>query len=55
LHKWLAAATRLADGEFLQVAVCREEFLKLKERTEMSVISRRDGKHFKPEATEMKR
>jgi hypothetical protein len=39
----------------LQVAVNRDEFLKLQERTGISVVSRRDGKHFKPEATEMKR
>jgi hypothetical protein len=55
VHKWLAATTRLADGEFLQLSVNREEFQKLQERTGISVISRRDGKHFKPEATDMKK
>jgi hypothetical protein len=29
LHKWLAAETDLVDGEFMQVAVNREEFQKL--------------------------
>jgi hypothetical protein len=29
LHTWFAAETHHADGEFLQVAVNREEFLKL--------------------------
>jgi len=28
LHTWSAAKTRLADGELLQVAVNRKEFLK---------------------------
>jgi hypothetical protein len=36
------------------VAVNEEEFLKLQEKTGISVISGRDGKHFKPEATKMK-
>jgi len=39
----------------LQVSVNREEFKKLQERTGISGLSRRDGKHFKPEATDMKR
>jgi hypothetical protein len=30
LHTRLAAETHLADGEFLQVAINREEFLKLR-------------------------
>ena len=48
LHKWLAAETHLADGEFLEVAVNREEFLKLRRRTRVPVICNRDGQHFKP-------
>jgi hypothetical protein len=32
LHKWLAAETHLADGEFLEVAINREEILKLRRR-----------------------
>jgi hypothetical protein len=43
LHTQLAAETHLADGEFLQVAVNREEFLKLRGRTQMPVVSKRDG------------
>jgi hypothetical protein len=31
VHTRLAAETHLADGEFLQVAVNREEYLKLQE------------------------
>jgi hypothetical protein len=45
----LAAETHLADGEFLQVAVNREEFLKLRGRTQIPVIFKRDGQHFIPE------
>jgi len=43
LHIWLAAETHLADGELLQVAVNREEFLKLRGRSRMPVVSKRDG------------
>jgi hypothetical protein len=50
----MVSSSNTSIGEFLQVAVNRE-FLKLQERTGISVISRWDGKHFKPEATEMKR
>jgi len=47
LHKRLAAETHLADGEFLKVAVNREEFLKLWRRTGIPVISKRGGgQHF---------
>ena len=53
-HKWLAAETHVADGEFLEVAVNREEFLKLRGRTRIPVISRREDQHFKPGQTEMK-
>jgi hypothetical protein len=49
LHKWFAAETQLADGEFLEVAVNREEFLKLRGRTPVPVISKRESRHFKPE------
>jgi hypothetical protein len=45
----LAAETHLADGEFLQVAVNREEFLKLRGRTGIPVISKREWQYFKPE------
>jgi len=48
-HKRLAAETHLADGEFLQVAVNREEFLKLWGTTGIEVISKRGGQIFKPE------
>jgi hypothetical protein len=49
LHTRLVAETHLADGEFLQVAVNREEFLKLRGRTRIPVVSKRNGQHFKPE------
>jgi hypothetical protein len=49
VHTRLAAETHLADGEFLQVAVNKEEFLKLREKTRIPVVSKRDGQHFKPE------
>ena len=42
LHTWLAAEMHLADGELLQVAVNRKEFLKL---------PKREGQKFKPECT----
>ena len=48
-QKRLAAETHPADGEFLQVAVNREEFLKLLGRTRNLVTAKRDGLHFKPE------
>lgn len=54
LHKRLAAETHLADGEFLEVTVNREEFLKLRRRTRIPVISKRGGQHIKPGQTEMK-
>jgi hypothetical protein len=54
VHTRLAAETHLADGEFLQVAVNREEFLKLRGRTRIPVVSKRDGRHFKTEYTEIK-
>jgi hypothetical protein len=47
LHIWLAAETHPA--EVLQVAVNRKEFLKLRGRNGISVLSGRDGKDFKPE------
>jgi hypothetical protein len=47
LHTRLVAATHTADGELLQVAVNREEFLKLQERTRVPVLSKRDRQHFK--------
>jgi hypothetical protein len=46
LHTWLAAVTHPADGELLQVAVNKEEFLKLRRITRIPVISKRDGRHF---------
>jgi len=51
----LAADTHPADGEFLQAAVNKEEFLKFRERTEMPILFKRDGQHFKPEKTEIKK
>jgi hypothetical protein len=38
----------------LQVAVKREELLKLQERTQIPVITERYGQHFKHELTEIK-
>jgi len=49
LPTWLAAEIRLAVQEILQVAVNREEFLKLRIKPRLPVISKRDGEHFKPE------
>jgi hypothetical protein len=49
LNNWLAAETHPADGQLLQGAVNREEFLKLGRRTRIPVISKRAGEHFKPE------
>jgi hypothetical protein len=49
LHTRLAAETRRAVGEFLQVAVNREEVLTLREGTRIPVIFKRDGQHCKPE------
>ena len=46
VHTRLAAETHLRDGEFLQVAENREEFLKLRGRTR---IAKRDGQHCKHE------
>jgi len=39
----------------LQAAVNKEEFLKFRERTEMPILFKRDGQHFKPEKTEIKK
>ena len=55
LHTCLAAEMHLADGELLQVAVNRKEFLKLRGRTRIPVVSKTDGNHFKPEQTEIKK
>jgi hypothetical protein len=49
LHTRVAAKTRPAHGELLQVAVNREEFIKLRARTRPPVISKRDGQYLKPE------
>jgi len=49
LNNRLAAETYPADGELLQVAVKREEFLKLRGRTRIPVVAKRDGQHFRPE------
>lgn len=40
---------QVADGEVLNVGVRVEEFLKLRGRSRITVISKRDGHHFKPE------
>jgi hypothetical protein len=54
LHTSLAAETQPADEELLQlavireeVAVIREEFLKLRGRPQIPVTSKREGKQFK--------
>ena len=47
VHMWLVAETTLADEEVLQTAGNREEFLKLRGRTRIPVISKRGGQHFK--------
>jgi hypothetical protein len=54
LHTRLAAVTHRAVGEFLHVAVNREEFLTLREGTRIPVVSKRDGHHFKREYAEIK-
>ena len=51
----LAAGTHPADGEFLQVAVNREEVLKFRERTGIPMLFKRDGQHFKPERNRNKK
>lgn len=48
-HTSLAAKTQPADGELLQVAVIREEYLKLHGRPRIQVTSKREGKQFKPD------
>ena len=48
-HTRLATETHPADGEFLQVAVNREEFFKLLGRTRILVTAKIGGLHFKPE------
>jgi hypothetical protein len=40
------------DREFLQIAVNREEFLKLRGRTLLPVISKKDNQHSELECTE---
>jgi hypothetical protein len=49
LHERLAAETHPAAGEVLQVAVNREEFLKLQRTTGIPVISQRGEQNFIPE------
>ena len=49
MNNRLAAETHPADGELLQVAVNREELLKLRGRTRIPVITKRNGQHFRPE------
>jgi hypothetical protein len=49
LHMGLVSVTHLSDGEFLHIAVNREEFLALREGTRIPVVSKRDRQHFKPE------
>jgi hypothetical protein len=43
LHKRFAAVTRRAVGEFVHVAVNREEFLTLREGTRMPVVSKNNN------------
>jgi len=47
LHVRFAAETDLADGEFLEVALNRE-FLKLRGRTRIPVLSKTDGSTLNP-------
>jgi hypothetical protein len=54
LHARFAAVTHRAVGEFVHVAVNREEFLTLREGTRMAVVSKREGQHFRPEQTEIR-
>jgi hypothetical protein len=49
LPTWLVAEIHIADQEILQVAVNRKEFLKLRIKPRLPVISKSDGEHFKPE------
>jgi hypothetical protein len=43
----ISSKTYLANGEVLQVAGKRLEFLKLRGKTQILLISKRDGNHFK--------
>jgi hypothetical protein len=54
-HTRLAGDMHPADGEILQVALNREEFLKLRGRTRTPVVSSSEGQQFKPEQREMKK
>ena len=48
LRTRLAAEIHLPDGELLQVAANRKEFLKLRGRNRLPVASKGDGQHFQP-------
>jgi hypothetical protein len=48
----LTTETHSVDREFLQIAVNREEFLKLRGRTLLPVISKKDSHHSELECTE---
>jgi hypothetical protein len=50
----LAAETHLLGGEFLQAAVNRVEFVKLRGRTRIPAGSKWDGQHCKQEQTGIK-
>jgi hypothetical protein len=49
LYTLLATEKHLTGGEILQLTSEREEFLKLRERTRMTLISETEDQHFKPE------
>jgi hypothetical protein len=55
VHTRLVAETHLADGEVLQVAVNREQFLKLRRKTQMPVVPKTVGQYFNPEQKKKKR
>jgi hypothetical protein len=54
VHTRLAAEKTSTRPEFLQAAVNSEEFLKLRGRTRIPLVSKTDEQHFKPGQTEIK-
>jgi hypothetical protein len=53
-HTLLEGDMHPADGEIVHLAVNREEFVKLRGRTRIPVVSSNDGQQFKPEQTNEK-
>jgi hypothetical protein len=49
LHTRLVAARHRAVGEFLHLAVNRQEFHTLREGTRIQVVFKGEGQHFRPE------